>query len=118
MSEIKGKILVINDTQVVSEKFQKREFVVETAEQYPQFIPMQFTQDKCDVLDKYNVGQTVTAHINIRGKKYTNKTTGADGYFLSLECWRLEAEPVSSTPDSAKSTPTKAGLVSEDGLPF
>jgi hypothetical protein len=111
MSEIKGKIVVINETQVVSDKFQKREFVVETSEQYPQFIPMQFTQDKCDVLDVYRVGQTVTAHINIRGKKYTNKTTGADGYFLSLECWKLSAEPVSSTPEKVDSP------VSED-LPF
>ena len=40
--EVKGKIKVINDTQVVSDKFSKRESVVTTDEIYPQDILIQF----------------------------------------------------------------------------
>ena len=46
--EVSGKLTVINATQVISEKFSKRTFVVETADQYPQQIELQLTQDKCD----------------------------------------------------------------------
>jgi hypothetical protein len=37
----------------------KRELVVTTEEQYPQHIMIEFTQDKCDLLNNYSVGETV-----------------------------------------------------------
>ena len=45
MSElkIKGKVKVINPTQVVSEKFKKREFVITTEGEYGQDILFQLT---------------------------------------------------------------------------
>jgi hypothetical protein len=39
--------------------FKKRELVVTTEEQYPQHIMIEFTQDKCDLLNNYSVGETV-----------------------------------------------------------
>jgi hypothetical protein len=36
MYTTKGTLKVANETQVISEKFSKREFVVETPDQYPQ----------------------------------------------------------------------------------
>jgi hypothetical protein len=36
----------------------KRELVVTTEEQYPQYM-IEFTQDKCDLLNNYSVGETV-----------------------------------------------------------
>lgn len=94
--EIKGKIVAIMPEQVVSDKFKKREIVVATGDTYPQEIIMQFTQDKCDIANKLTIGGTVTAHINLKGKKYTNKTTGADAWFNSIEIWKVDIEPVTS----------------------
>jgi hypothetical protein len=37
------------------------------AEQYPQHIMMEFTQDKCDLLNIYKVGD-VKVSINLRGR--------------------------------------------------
>jgi hypothetical protein len=35
-------------------------------EQYPQHIMIEFTQDKCDLLNNYGVGEPVKVSINIR----------------------------------------------------
>ena len=87
--QVAGKLIVVNPTQVVSEKFSKRTFVVETADQYPQQIEFQLTQDKCDYLDAYKVGEQVNVSINIRGRAWTN-TQGETKYFNTLEAWKIE----------------------------
>jgi alkylated DNA repair dioxygenase AlkB len=43
-------------------RLKKRELVVTTEEQYPQHIMIEFTQDKCDLLNNYSVGETVSWH--------------------------------------------------------
>ncbi len=52
--EVTGKIKVVNPEQQVSASFKKRELVVTTEEQYPQHIMIEFTQDKCDLLNSYS----------------------------------------------------------------
>jgi hypothetical protein len=49
MSELKleGKLIKIFETNQISEKFKKREFVIETDEQYPQTVKFQLVQDSC-----------------------------------------------------------------------
>jgi len=114
--QVAGKLIVVNPTQVVSEKFSKRTFVVETAEQYPQQIEFQLTQDKCDYLDVYKVGDQVNVSINIRGRAWTNPQ-GEVKYFNTLEAWRLER-----LDGSGESIQDKARVDQieddGDGLPF
>ena len=51
---ISGTIKVIGQTQQVSEKFSKRELVInEPSGQYPQLIPIEFKQDKTSLLDGF-----------------------------------------------------------------
>ena len=85
---IKGKLKVINPTVQVSEKFAKREFVVETEETYPQPLLIQLTKDKCSLADNLQVGQQVEVDINLRGREWTNQQ-GNLQYFVSLEAWRI-----------------------------
>jgi hypothetical protein len=67
--ELKGKIKLINPTKEYGAKgFKKRELVIETGDDYPQFITVEFIQDKCEVLNSYNVGDIVTIGINIQGR--------------------------------------------------
>jgi hypothetical protein len=87
--EIAGKIKVINPTKQVSDTFKKRELVVTTEEQYPQHISIDFVQDKCSVLDGYNVGENVRVSINVRGKEHTTKD-GEVKYFNQLQGWKIE----------------------------
>jgi len=64
---------VINETQTLGDKgFKKREVVITTDEQYPQSILIEFTQDRCELLETYSVGQDVKININIRGREWIN----------------------------------------------
>ena len=94
--QVAGKLVVINATQVVSEKFSKRTFVVATDDKFPQEIEFQLTQDKCDYLDQYKVGEQVNVSLNIRGRSWQNPQ-GETKYFNTLEAWKIER--VGATPE-------------------
>lgn len=88
--QLKGTIKVLNETQKVSEKFSKREFVITTVDDmYPQDVQFQAIQDKCTMLDGYNVGDTVEVSFNLRGREWINPE-GQARYFNSLDAWRIE----------------------------
>ena len=69
--------------------FRKREMVVTTDEQYPQHIMIEFTQDKCDLLNNYKPGEPVKVSINLRGREWVNPQ-GETKYFNSIQGWRIE----------------------------
>lgn len=87
--EVSGKIKVINAEQQVSASFRKRELVVTTEEQYPQYISINFVQDKCDMLSAYKVGEAVKVSINLRGREWVSPQ-GETKYFNDIQGWRIE----------------------------
>ena len=101
--EVTGKIKVINPEQQVSASFRKRELVVATEEQYPQFISINFVQDKCDLLNNYNVGEAVKVSINLRGREWTNPQ-GETKYFNDIQGWRVE-KLQAEAPDASGMAP-------------
>jgi hypothetical protein len=88
--EIKGKIVGINETIVVSDNFSKREFKVVTDETYSNTFKIQVTKDKCALLDKFKVNDEVNVSCNLNGKDWTNPTTQIVSNFLTLDCWKIE----------------------------
>ena len=111
--EVKGKVILVGNTEQVGQNgFTKRVIVVETAEQYPQKLAIDFVKDKTSVLDSYKVGDNVNVSINLRGSEYNGR------YFVNLQGWKISKteqsvnnievkEPVSVVPDS-----------DDTGLPF
>jgi single-stranded DNA-binding protein len=92
--ELTGRLLKKYDVVNVSEKFKKREFVVELSEEingssYINYAAMQLVNNKCDIIDKYNEGDMVKVSFNIRGSKWTKD--GKERYFSNLDAWRVEA---------------------------
>lgn len=83
-----GTITTIFDTQVISEKFSKREFVLTTEDKYPQEVLFQTVNDNCDKLEPFLGGEKVTVDFNLRGKGY-DKKDGTKGYFNSLDAWKI-----------------------------
>lgn len=123
---ITGAILEISDVQQIKETFKKREFVVEYTEnpQYPEFIKFELIQDKCALLDAYNVGDKVNVHFNLKGRKWTDKE-GQIKYFNSLQAWRIEVEGESQTNSAHETAPLESlpepewsSEDKEDDLPF
>lgn len=88
--EIQGRIKQIFPSQTMGQNgFEKRDLVIVTEEQYPQTIIIQFTQQRCDLLDSLQVGQNVKVYINIRGREWTNQQ-GEIKYFNTIEGWKIE----------------------------
>ena len=123
--EISGKIKWIDETKTYGNNgFRKREVVITTEEQYPQQILVKFIQDKCELLNTYQVGQNVKIGINLRGREWTNPE-GETKYFNSIQGWRIDVlENNSSTeippippPTSFEPAEGDANEVDDD-LPF
>jgi single-strand DNA-binding protein len=88
--DVTGRLHEIFDEQQVSDKFRKREFVLEVQDgQYPQQIKFQLTQDKTSLIDPYKMGDEVKVTFDLRGRGF-NKN-GQMLYFTNLEAWRVEA---------------------------
>lgn len=92
--EVTGKLLVKFDTQQVSEKFKKREFVIELAEEingntYTNFAKMQLVQNKCEILDRFREGDQIKVSFNIKGNKW--ERDGKVNYITNLDAWRIES---------------------------
>ena len=89
--EIIGKIKKIMDTQVVSDKFKKREFVlgIDLNTPYPQDVLFQTTNDRVYMLDNLKPNDEVKVFFNIRGKEYKNANNETK-YFVSLEAFRID----------------------------
>lgn len=96
--DVQGKLHEIFDEQQVSDKFRKREFVLEIPDgSYTQFIKFQLTQDKCNVLDQFKIGDDVKVAFNLTGKPFVKN--GTTMYFTNLGAWRVEkADAASAAP--------------------
>ena len=83
-----GTLIADMGTQQVSEKFRKREFVLEIQDgQYPQSVKFELAQDKCDLLNGYEVGTPVTVSFDLRGRAYDKN--GSTMYFTTLSAWKV-----------------------------
>ena len=123
--ELTGKLIVKEDTVKISDKFQKREFVIDVPnERNPEWndlIKFQSIQDKVDLIEPYNVGDDIKVSFNIRGKKW--ERDGRVNYFTNLDAWRIErvGGGGSNAPSGAPMPDQLEELPPEDegeGLPF
>src|SRR5690606_30962669 len=119
--DIKGKVHEISSVITVSEKFKKRELILEYAENpsYPEYVKFEAIQDKVSLFDNIKVGDQVELFFNLRGRPWTDKN-GKTSYFNTLVVWRIN--PLST--DTAAPTPEYAppadisSAPDDDDLPF
>lgn len=106
--ELIGRLTKKFDTQKVSDKFKKREFILTTEEStpYPQPLMLEFKQDRCEILDKFDEGDEVKVQFNITGKKWE----GPQGvkWFNTLDSWRMELVKKDSGTVSIDSNPARS----------
>ena len=97
----------------ISEKFKKRDFVIQDDnDKFPQFISLQLTQDNCDVLDKFNLGDNLNVSFNIKGRAWTSPSNETK-YFNTLEAWKVNKDS-----DNPVEIPTVNNDSEDDDLPF
>ena len=100
MFKVTGTLKVAKETQVVSEKFSKRIFVITDESQYPQDIEFQLTQEKCNLLDGIGVGSKLEVSFNLRGREW-NSPSGETKYFNTLEVWKIDVLGATAQPHIA-----------------
>ena len=123
---IQGKLLEISDTQQIKDTFKKREFVLEYAEnpQYPEYLKIELIQDRCNLLDQFNVGDAVDVHFNLKGRKWTDPQ-GQTKYFNSIQAWKIDpvGDQQTGAPPAEMAPPAEepewlSNNQEEDDLPF
>lgn len=112
-----GNIIKIFEEEQVTNSFKKREFVLETQEEYTQIYKIEFTQDKTTKLNAFKVGDNVTVNINVRGRRHVKgeKTY----YFTTLNAWKIDLNdiqaPISNNNSGADDPNENTNF---DDLPF
>ena len=122
--ELSGKIIEIFDAQQVSDNFRKREFVIEKKEtignnEFTDHIKFQLTQDRCNLIDAFNINDQVKINFNIRGNRW--ERDGKVNYFSNLEAWRIEKEEAPLSPDAPLPSYNQADILPagpDEDLPF
>ncbi len=129
---IEGKLHQVFDTVSVSDKFQRRQFVVEYADNpmYPQYVSFELTQNRVSDIDQCQVGDMIEVTFNLRGREWVSPQLEKK-YFNTLEAWQIkkvEGQAASNGSRSVEqiaaqtSLPGEHAMVSDDeedqGLPF
>ena len=80
-----GKLVEKFEEQQISEKFKKREFVLETSENnFVEQIKFELVQDRTDIIEPYKIGEEITVAFNLKGRKWNDK------YFVNVQAWKIE----------------------------
>lgn len=89
--EATGKVYQVFETKQISDKFRKREFVLELADnpKYPQLVLFQATGDRCESLDAVKVGDVVKVEFSLRGREWRSPS-GETKFFNTLDVWKVE----------------------------
>ena len=125
--EISGKLIEKFDAIQVSDKFKKREFVVEKTEtagstEFSNYIKFQLTQDRCNLIEDFHTNDEIKISFNIKGNRW--ERDGKVSYFTNLDAWRIEKlNDKFSGPDEDASFPDESDIPGEqvngeDDLPF
>lgn len=89
MVDITGAITHIGDEQQISDKFSKRDIVIETGDKYPNPLLVEFANGQMRLISGVQVGDQVTVTADIRGRRW-EKPGGGEKYFVSLRGFKID----------------------------
>lgn len=121
--EIEGKIIQLLDEQTGQGRngtWRKREYVIETQEQYPKKVCFNLWGDKIDQF-KMNVGDLVKVHFDVESREYNGR------WYTDVKGWKVESVGANTAdlpplPDEGSADLSAPDLnpppPGEDDLPF
>lgn len=97
---ISGRVVKVCDVETVSDKFAKKEIVVDTSsgtDRRENPVVVEFrrttydgkTNDRIALLDGVRVSDEVEIEVNVRGRRWQPKNGGDERFFVSLDGWKL-----------------------------
>ena len=120
-----GTIHKINPIEQVTEKFKKREFVLEISNDgaYVQKVLFTATRDNVEFLDTFKTGDIVDVEFDVKGREWTSPT-GDIKFFNTLELINITLFTNNQTQQTVSDSSLRTVVVSEnskeedDDLPF
>lgn len=114
---IAGVVESIGDVQRISERFSKRELVLETGDtKYPQIIPIEATGDMIDKAGALAAGDHIEVGFELRGRRWNGRT------FCNVRALYIAAAKRAGDAPAAPPPSSAAGFdaLPDDGprLPF
>jgi len=95
---VKGRInqLLKPETGVSKggKEWNKREFVIETEEQFPRKVCFTLFGDKTPLIDGLSVGEMVEVSFNLESREYNGK------WFHNINAWKIDKPSVNQLPDA------------------
>ena len=103
-NQVIGQILTIGPTQSITTRkgttFQKRDLVIsvrrydpntgEPVTDWENTPKLSFTGEKCNDLDRFQVGQMVAVSFELQGRKYVNENTGVSDIITEARPYKIE----------------------------
>lgn len=93
--EIKGKLILKLETvtgESAKGQWSKKQFIIETAGQYPKQVCIMLWNDSIDYLEKYQIGDEITVSIEIESREYN------DRWYTDVKAWKLEGQASAPAP--------------------
>jgi hypothetical protein len=123
--DVTGKLVAKFETVQRTATFKTREFVIETNEDIngriiTNYVKFQSVQDRTSIVDRFNIGDTVKVHFNLKGSRW--EKNGQVNYITNLDAWRIENAGMAVNAPSSLSEPapfsTPVPDSAPDDLPF
>ena len=91
---VSGKVGVIEETKTYGQKgFRKRLVVLEQEKgRFTNYVPVEFTNDNCDLADGLNVGDEVEITYRLNGRKWQKDPSAEVKYFVNVEAIRFSVQ--------------------------
>lgn len=112
--EITGRIVAIENEKQVNDRFKTREFTIETKEEinstvYTNYAKFQTVQAKCDLLNRYSIGEDVTVSFNVKGNRW--ERDGKVNYITNLDAWKIQSAATNTPSDYSNVAKDNTGVV-------
>jgi hypothetical protein len=88
-------------------EWKSREFIINTGDQYNPHICIKLFGDKVDLIDKFELNQSINVSINISSREHKER------WYTSIDGWKIEA-----TQQAAPPNPPDNNKDADDELPF
>lgn len=109
----KGVIHSIGATRQPSEKFKVREAILDMTEEIngrpnPWYLGFQMTQEKCQLLDNFKVGDSVQIDASV-GTFQTAQKDGKEVCYNNVTAWRIKSAEADKNVNPAADVPPAQG---------
>jgi len=107
---VRGTVHLIEETKTFGQKgFRKRLVVLEQpGERFTNYVPVEFTQDRCDTVGDLSVGDEIEVTYRLNGRRWQKDSASEVKFFVNVEAQRFQ-----KVNDGGSSADASAGDVKD-----